>query len=78
VAPHSRVTIALPVVNAARVVALVVTGEGKAARVAQVFQERATGAARLPAARVAPRRGELHWFLDAAARSVLEAETKER
>jgi len=78
VAPHSRVTIALPVINAARVVALVVTGEGKATRVAQVFQERATGAARLPAARVAPRRGELHWFLDAAARSVLEAETKER
>jgi 6-phosphogluconolactonase len=76
--PYSRMTIALPVINAARVVVLVVTGEAKAVRVAQVFQERATGAARLPAARVAPRRGELHWFLDAAARSVLEAETKER
>lgn len=76
--PYNRLTIALPVINASRVVVLVVTGEGKAARVAQVFQERATGAARLPAARVAPRRGELHWFLDAAARSVLEAETKER
>jgi 6-phosphogluconolactonase len=78
IAPHSRVTITLPVINAARAVVLVVTGEAKAARVAQVFQERASGAPQLPAARVAPRRGELHWFLDAAAQSVLEAETKER
>lgn len=78
VAPHERVSLALPVINAARVVALLVTGESKAARVAEVFLERASGAARLPAARVAPRRGELHWFLDAAARSVLEAETKEK
>jgi 6-phosphogluconolactonase len=78
VVPHDRVSIALPVINAARVVVLLVTGESKAGRVAEVFQERASGAARLPAARVAPRRGELHWFLDAAARSVLEAETKEK
>ena len=78
VAPHDRVSISLPVINGARNVVLLVTGEGKAERVAEVFQERASGAARLPAARVAPRRGELHWFLDAGARSVLEAETKEK
>ncbi|HVW28366.1 MAG TPA: 6-phosphogluconolactonase [Polyangiaceae bacterium] len=78
VAPHERLTLSLPVINAARNVVLLVTGEGKAARVAEVFQERASGAARLPAARVAPRPGELHWFLDAGARSVLEAETKEK
>jgi 6-phosphogluconolactonase len=77
-APYDRISIALPVINAARAVVLLVTGESKASRVAEVFQERASGAARLPAARVAPRRGELHWFLDAAARSVLEAETKEK
>jgi 6-phosphogluconolactonase len=76
--PHERVTIALPVINAARIVLLLVTGENKAGRVAQVFAERASGAPRLPAARVAPRRGELHWFLDAAARSQLESESKER
>jgi 6-phosphogluconolactonase len=68
----------LPVINAARNVVFLVTGESKARRVADVFQERASGSARLPAARVAPRPGELHWFLDAEARSVLEAETKER
>jgi 6-phosphogluconolactonase len=78
VAPHERVTISLPIINAARNVVMLVTGEGKAARVAEVFQERASGAARLPAARVAPRPGELHWFLDAGARSVLEVETKEK
>jgi 6-phosphogluconolactonase/glucosamine-6-phosphate isomerase/deaminase len=80
IAPENvhRIRGELDPINAARVVVLVVTGESKAARVAQVFQERATGAARLPAARVAPRHGELHWFLDAAARSVLEAETRER
>ncbi|HEX4334835.1 MAG TPA: 6-phosphogluconolactonase [Polyangiaceae bacterium] len=77
VVPHDRVSIALPVINAARAVVLLVTGESKAARVAEVFQERASGAPRLPAARVAPQRGELHWFLDAAARAVLEAATKE-
>lgn len=76
--PFERVTIALPVINAARAVVLLVTGESKAARVAEVFQERASGVPRLPAARVAPRRGELHWFLDAAARRLLEAETKEK
>lgn len=78
VSPHERVTISLPVVNAARIVMLLVTGENKAARVEQVFVERAGGTPRLPAARVAPRRGELHWFLDAAARSRLESEAKER
>ncbi len=76
--PYERVTISLPVINSARAVVLLVTGEGKAARVAQVFAERASGSAQLPAARVAPRRGELHWFLDAAARSHLEAEHQER
>jgi 6-phosphogluconolactonase len=76
--PFERLTLSLPVINAARNVVLLVTGEGKAVRVAEVFQERASGAARLPAARVAPRPGELHWFLDAGARSVLEVETKEK
>lgn len=76
--PFERLTLSLPVINAARNVVLLVTGEGKASRVAEVFQERASGAARLPAARVAPRPGELHWFLDAGARSVLEVETKEK
>jgi 6-phosphogluconolactonase len=76
--PYNRVTVSLPVINAAKVVVLLVTGENKAVRVDQVFKERASGAPRLPAARVAPRRGELHWFLDAPARAVLEADTKEK
>jgi 6-phosphogluconolactonase len=67
VPPHERVTLGLGTINAARVVALLVTGAGKASRVRDVFAERAEGHSALPAARVSPENGELHWFLDDAA-----------
>lgn len=69
VAPHGRVTLGLGVINAARVVALLVTGAGKAPRVRDVFTERRGGYPTLPAARVTPKSGGLHWFLDDAAAS---------
>jgi 6-phosphogluconolactonase len=78
VAPHDRVSLALSVICDARVVALLVTGAAKAARLREVHDERARGEPRLPAARVAPQGGGLHWFLDAAAASLLPlASTKE-
>jgi 6-phosphogluconolactonase len=67
VAPHERVTLGLGVLNGSRAVALLVTGAAKAPRVAQVFAERKAATPRLPAARIRPETGELHWFLDDAA-----------
>jgi 6-phosphogluconolactonase len=67
VAPHERVTLGLGVLNSARAVGLLVTGASKAARVAQVFAERENARPTLPAARIQPETGELHWFLDDAA-----------
>ncbi len=71
VAPHSRVSITFPVIDAARIVTLLVTGSSKSVKVQQVFEERQSRRPTLPAARVSPRSGELHWFLDAAAASLL-------
>jgi 6-phosphogluconolactonase len=72
VAPHSRVTLSLPVINAAAGVLLIVTGPGKAARLREVFGERRSGHPALPAARVASVAGKTEWFVDAAAAALLE------
>lgn len=63
-----RVTLTFPVLDAGRVVAFLVTGKGKAARVAEVVG----GSSPLPAARVNPVEGKLIWFLDEEAASQLE------
>jgi 6-phosphogluconolactonase len=60
------VTFTLPLVNAARHVALLVTGKEKAAALARVLLEDAS----LPAARVRPIAGTLTILADAAAVSV--------
>ncbi len=66
-----RITLTPPVINAARHIAFIATGGDKAAVVHDVLQ----GARRpetLPAQLIAPRGGELTWFLDqAAARELL-------
>ncbi|MCC6302143.1 MAG: 6-phosphogluconolactonase [Gammaproteobacteria bacterium] len=64
-----RISLTYPVLDAARHLALLVAGEGKAEIVRDVLGE--TGpAARHPAARLRPR-GELEWFLDRAAARLL-------
>jgi 6-phosphogluconolactonase len=75
--PTPRVSISLDVIRDARHVAVIVTGAAKAARVAQVFAERTSGRPLLPAARVAPESGSLHWFLDAASASLLDLQPKD-
>jgi 6-phosphogluconolactonase len=63
--PYDRITLTLPTINAAAAVAFMVTGASKR----EAFADVAAGTA--PAALVAPRDGELHWFLDDAAAQTL-------
>jgi len=61
--PTQRITLTMPVFEAAAVVVVVVSGAEKAERVAEVLSGRA---GYLPAGRLAPR-GEAIWLLDGAA-----------
>ena len=60
--PHPRVTFTLPVLNAARAVAFLVTGRDKAPALAKAL----AGDPSVPAGRVHPA-GDLRWYLDRAA-----------
>lgn len=64
-----RVTFTLPLINAARRVFFLVAGANKALALRHALR---TGG-RLPAQRVAPKKGELVWFVDSGAASGLES-----
>jgi 6-phosphogluconolactonase len=66
-----RITLTLPVFNAAREIAFLVTGAHKAGIVARVAAA-PPPTPLLPAQRVQPRAGKLTWWLDAAAASALD------
>ena len=61
-----RITLTLPLINASRHVLFLVAGADKADVVQQIIAT-PTHAGLLPAARVAPTRGILHWIIDGAA-----------
>jgi 6-phosphogluconolactonase len=63
--PVDRLTLTLPVANAAARVVFLLAGAGKAATLRQVLHP--TGGDRLPAARVRPTDGTLLWLTDQAA-----------
>jgi len=63
--PPARITLTLPLLNQARQVAFITTGAGKASILPQVLE--AKSGPLLPAARVQPIDGDLHWFVDEAA-----------
>ena len=68
-----RVTLTAPAINAARHVAFLVTGAGKAARLHEVLKgER--DPSRLPSQLIRPTDGTLEWFVDRAAAARLEVE----
>jgi 6-phosphogluconolactonase len=64
-----RVTLTTVVLNAAADVTFLVAGADKAPRLRQVLEER--GERRLPAQRIQPARGKLHWMVDDAAAAQL-------
>jgi 6-phosphogluconolactonase len=66
-----RVTLTTVVLNAAADVTFLVAGAQKAPRLREVLEER--GERLLPAQRIQPLRGSLHWMVDAAAAAQLRA-----
>lgn len=64
--PPCRITLTFPVLNNAKNVFVISTGEGKAGAV-RACLEPPQGVEPLPAGMVRPTGGELHWFLDTGA-----------
>ncbi len=70
----SRITLTVPVLNAARCVAFMVSGTDKAAVLRTVLEENAP-AEQYPSKLIRPERGKLLWLLDRAAASELTSKT---
>lgn len=68
----SRITFTLPLLNAARCIAFLVSGTDKAAALHEVLEGKAP-AEKYPSKLVQPREGKLIWFVDRAAASGLSA-----
>lgn len=74
VEPRARVSLTLRTVSEAHCDLFVVTGGGKAARVAEVLREIAADEPTFPAARIRPKSGELIFHLDEPAAATLHAD----
>ena len=76
VTPPDRVTLSLPMINASRFIAVLVTGEGKRPIIERIIRAHLGGGgtpespADLPILAVRPLAGELRWYLDHAASPV--------
>lgn len=68
--PPQRITMTFPVVNASVHVAFLVAGQAKAAGVARALQP-GSDIEEVPAAGVAPKSGDVTWWLDAAAAALI-------
>lgn len=67
----TRISLTGNVVNNSNNIAFLVTGKNKAEKVKQIIQERAAYEDKYPAAKVKPVHGNLYWFLDEDAASLL-------
>lgn len=67
VVPPARITMTYPLINAARYIALLVTGEKKAATIARLASEEKPSANEAPVLGVEPVGGVMKWYLDRAA-----------
>lgn len=72
----TRLTLTYPVLNAARRIVFLVSGEGKSEIVREIFREDASPN-RFPAQRVRPDAGELIWLLDRPAASKIPRSASE-
>ena len=70
-----RLTFTLPLINAAREVALLVSGVDKAPVLKSVLEDNAPGE-QYPSKLVNPTNGKLIWFLDRAAASALASSSQ--
>lgn len=71
VTKQRRISLSGRVINAAKQVCFLVTGENKAAKVKEITAQPAESAKKYPAALVRPVSGNLCWFLDKAAGKLL-------
>lgn len=67
---QKRVSLTGPVINHAAKVAFLVTGEGKAEKVSEIFEQK-DGSELLPASHIHPVHGDLTWYLDRPAATSL-------
>jgi len=70
VSGQKRVTLTMPVINHAKKVAFMVTGESKREMVSEIFNQ-APGFDKYPASLIHPSHGEIEWLLDGPAASFL-------
>ncbi len=63
---QKRISLTGPVINHASKVAFLVTGESKAERVSEIFEQK-DGSDLLPASHIHPIHGDLIWYLDRTA-----------
>lgn len=68
---QNRITLTGPVINNAREVVFLVTGEGKKERIAEIFN-RTGNWEKYPASSITPTPGSIYWFIDQAAASELK------
>lgn len=68
--PPARITLTFPVLNRAKTVVVVATGNGKADAVRGCLEPESEDKT-LPGGRVKPSKGELHWFMDEGAAAKL-------
>ncbi|RLM62302.1 putative 6-phosphogluconolactonase 3, chloroplastic [Panicum miliaceum] len=71
--PPERITFTLPVINSSACIALVVTGAGKAGAVHKALSEEQNTSDLLPVEMVSLQDGELTWFTDKSAVSMLSS-----